>query len=121
MEIGKTEGAVKVGGDQEFSGVAERQDMGKDQFLQLLTAQLAHQDPMNPVEDKEFIAQLAQFSMVEQSVATNKHLEMLGMSVGAVVNAQLPALIGKEITAAGDLATVMDGQSTTLGLSLIHI
>ena len=118
MEIGKTEGAVKVGGDQEFSGVAERQDMGKDQFLQLLTAQLAHQDPMNPVEDKEFIAQLAQFSMVEQSVATNKHLEMLGMSVGAVVNAQLPALIGKEITAAGDLATVMDGQSTTLGFAL---
>jgi len=118
MEIGKTINGVKVGEEQDFSGVAERQGMGKDQFLQLLTAQLAHQDPMNPLEDKEFIAQLAQFSMVEQSVATNKHLEMLGMSVGAVVNAQLPSLIGKEITAAGDLATVVDGQSTTLGFAL---
>lgn len=118
MEIGKTESGVKVSQEQELSAVPQRQEMGKEQFLQLLTAQLQHQDPMNPLEDKEFIAQLAQFSMVEQSVATNKHLEMLGMSVGAVVNAQLPSLIGKEITAMGDRATVLEGESTTLGFAL---
>lgn len=39
--------------------------MDKDAFLKLLVTQLSHQDPLNPVEDKEFIAQMAQFSTLE--------------------------------------------------------
>ena len=40
--------------------------LGRDAFLQLLTTQLAHQDPLEPQSDTEFIAQLAQFSSLEQ-------------------------------------------------------
>jgi len=40
--------------------------LGRDAFLQLLTTQLAHQDPMQPQADTAFIAQLAQFSSLEQ-------------------------------------------------------
>lgn len=40
--------------------------LGRDAFLQLLTTQLAHQDPLQPQADGEFIAQLAQFSSLEQ-------------------------------------------------------
>jgi flagellar basal-body rod modification protein FlgD len=42
-----------------------KKDVGKDAFLQLLVTQLQHQDPMQPQENGEFLAQLAQFSSLE--------------------------------------------------------
>jgi flagellar hook assembly protein FlgD len=40
--------------------------MGQDEFLKLLVTQLQHQDPMNPIENQDFIAQTAQFTQLEQ-------------------------------------------------------
>lgn len=40
--------------------------LGKDDFLRLLTTQLRYQDPMNPVDDQQFLAQMAQFTALEQ-------------------------------------------------------
>jgi len=52
-------------------------NLGKDDFLKLLTTQLTHQDPMSPVDDKEFIGTMAQFSALEQTSNMAKGLERL--------------------------------------------
>ncbi|CAK7020100.1 hypothetical protein KQI38_19595 [Tissierella carlieri] len=60
--------------DQENKKIEDKRnnDLDKDAFLRLLTTQLANQDPLNPMEDREFIAQLAQFSSLEQMQNLNK-------------------------------------------------
>src|SRR5690606_4677562 len=46
-----------------------------DEFLKLLVAQMKHQDPLNPMDGKDMVAQLAQFSSVEQLIAMNKSVD----------------------------------------------
>ncbi len=50
------------------------QNLGKDEFLKLLVAQLSHQDPLEPMKDQEFIAQMAQFSALEQMMQINNNI-----------------------------------------------
>lgn len=67
--------------------------LGKDQFLKILITQLQNQDPMQPMEDKEFIAQMAQFSSVEQLMNISTQMTAMSQSLGSV-----SGLIGKNIT-----------------------
>lgn len=57
---------------------AVQKNLGKEDFLKLLVTQLRHQDPMNPEDPKDFVAQLAQFSALEQQINANSNLESLG-------------------------------------------
>jgi flagellar basal-body rod modification protein FlgD len=85
-------------------------DMGKTEFLKLLTAQLQHQDPMSPQKDADFVAQLAQFSNLEQAMAQNDKLEQLQMSSSALVSSTTTDLIGREVLAKGDIVTIRNGE-----------
>lgn len=67
----------------------------KDTFLKLLVAQLKNQDPMSPVEDKEFIAQLAQFTSVEKLENIDKTLTSNTTSVSAQ---SAMGVVGKTVT-----------------------
>jgi flagellar basal-body rod modification protein FlgD len=62
--------------------------LGKDAFLQLLTTQLAHQDPTKPQADGEFIAQLAQFSTLEQLTQIQTTLQKIGTALGVPVESE---------------------------------
>lgn len=76
--------------------VSESRALGKDEFLKLLVAQLKNQDPLNPVENSEFIAQLAQFNSLEQMINLNRSFEKM-LSWQQVVQAS--SLIGKQVLA----------------------
>jgi len=68
--------------------------MGKEDFLKLLIVQLENQDPTSPLEDKEFISQMAQFSSLEQMTEMNKTLSNLIMNYKLSLAS---SLLGKEV------------------------
>lgn len=53
-----------------------KRELGKDDFLHLLIAQLTHQDPTAPMQDTQFIAQMAQFSSLEQMANMSAQVEI---------------------------------------------
>lgn len=67
--------------------------LGKDQFLKILMTQLRNQDPSKPLEDREFIAQMSQFSLVEQVMNMTQELAQLRQSSNMAFG-----LIGKKVT-----------------------
>ena len=77
-------------------------ELGKDAFLNLLVAQLQNQDPLDPQKNEAFVAQLAQFSSVEQLTNANDALGSLYLAMSSMNNASMTQLLGKEVTAYGD-------------------
>ncbi len=92
--------------------------MGREQFLKLFLAQLSNQDPLNPVDDKAFIAQLAQFSQLEQTMETNRRLGLLESAQTSMVSSQTTLLIGQDIRADQETLTLRDGQAPNLNFEL---
>jgi flagellar basal-body rod modification protein FlgD len=82
--------------------------MGKEDFLNLLIAQLQNQDPLNPTDSTEFTAQLAQFSSLEQLGNVNQNLMELKNFQASINNSQAVSLIGKAITANGNSIQLTD-------------
>ncbi len=96
------------------TGGSSRTASDKDMFLKLLVAQLSHQDPFNPAEDKEFIAQLAQFTSLEELQNINKGVATMNASMvkQQIVNAA--TFIGTQVAAKGDYVTHKADYTSTL-------
>ncbi len=101
---------TEVTGDRTSSAFADasKKEMGKTDFLTLLTQQLKYQDPLKPMENTEFVSQLAQFSQLETMSNVGTSMETLkksfetslaiqSNSAQSVTNSTSVSLIGKDV------------------------
>jgi flagellar basal-body rod modification protein FlgD len=84
---------------------ADKNVLGKDDFLKLMVAQMKNQDPMNPSDDKDNIAQMAQFSSLEQITNLATAVQDLSNRMSLTQNV---GLLGHDVT-----YTKADGSSTS--------
>jgi flagellar basal-body rod modification protein FlgD len=70
-------GSSQQASTQTASAVSNTTSVAKDQFLKLLVAQIQNQDPMKPMDNQEFVAQLATFSSLEQLMSINEGVTKL--------------------------------------------
>ena len=101
---------------------AFQNNLGKEEFLQLLVVQLQNQDPLSPMESQEFAAQLAQFSSVEQLTSIDNNIKE-GINTDFILsqtinNTLATSLIGKEITAMGNQVELTDGEPVDIFFDL---
>lgn len=91
--------------NNEFNSALSKQkgsNMDKDSFMLLLVTQFKYQDPLNPMEDKEFIAQLAQFSSLEQLMNLNTSMEGLTDATNNQQMINATSYIGKNVSVSGN-------------------
>jgi len=96
--------------------------LDQDAFLKLLVAQLTYQDPMNPVNNQDFSAQMAQFSSLEEIMSMNKNLKSLYVEQSV---AEAAALMGKNVygtdTAGQEASGNVRGVSIKDGIPYLQI
>ncbi len=93
------------------------QNIGKEDFLKLLVTQLQHQDPLQPMDNTEFVSQLAQFSTLEGITNMDTRLEFIGDSILSLNNFGAAGLIGSEVKALGD-SFILDGSNVEINYKL---
>ncbi len=76
---------------------ANKQELGQEQFLKLMTTQLTHQDPNEPMENGDFLAQMAQFSTVEGISTLNESFAEFASSLSSGQALQAASLVGQSV------------------------
>jgi flagellar basal-body rod modification protein FlgD len=89
-------------------------ELGKDDFLKILIAQLSNQDPTSPMENTEFIAQMAQFSSLEQMTNMSQSFEKM---TGYINSSEAQSMLGKTVELdLGDTQVTGQVEAATRGL-----
>ncbi len=88
------------------SGKVGKPSLGKDDFLKLLITQLQYQDPTSPVDDKQFISQMASFSSLEQMTNMSQNFQKLS---GLLASSNATQMLGKTVQ-------IDDGASKVTGV-----
>ena len=97
------------------------QDLDQTAFMNLLTTQMQNQDPLDPMANEEFIAQLATFSSLEQLMSLNSIAQAITLGISSLNNAAMADIVGMHVVAEGnefnyggegDVELMYDAQST---------
>lgn len=99
------------GSSQSAAQPAKSKELGQEDFLKLLVAQLKNQDPSNPVENGEFLGQIAQFSMVSGIDDLGASFDGIASSLFATQAMQASQLVGKEVLVDSDVTGFTSGGS----------
>lgn len=94
------------------AAATKKKDLGKDQFLSILVAQLKNQDPTSPMDNAQFVAQMAQFSSVEQLISINEKMDKMQGSMDTSLGGA-SELIGKKITWLNEKTDAKTGATTS--------
>ncbi|CAN0182797.1 unnamed protein product [Chrysoparadoxa australica] len=104
-------------GSASTGAAGSKKDIGQDQFLELMLAQMKNQDPLKPMENGDFLAQLAQFSTATGVSELKTGLDRLTESLSADKALTAASLIGRDVLVASD-TLVHDGGGATGALDL---
>jgi flagellar basal-body rod modification protein FlgD len=97
----------------------DKTELGRNDFMRLLLTQLRNQNPLDPTKDTEFIAELAQFSSLEQLIQVNDGLGRVESGQQSLINAQALDLIGRAVLVdSGGTLRLRDGQSDEIVYAL---
>lgn len=89
----------------------QKKELGKDDFMNLLVTQMTNQNPLEPMDNTEFVAQMAQFSSLEQMQNIASGMELLALTQTAATNSQMVNLIGKRVLIPGSEIS-LDGENS---------
>ncbi|QCC85716.1 flagellar hook assembly protein FlgD [Desulfovibrio desulfuricans] len=108
--------------NNEFNAVVGKQSGGanldKNAFMLLLVTQFKYQDPLNPMDDKEFVSQMAQFSSLEQLMNLNTSMTSLTDATNNEQMINATSYIGKEVTVSGNsIGKVTDTTAKTMSIT----
>lgn len=107
-----------VAAGDSMSSAQAKQEMGKEDFLNLLVTQLKYQDPLNPMDSQQFSAQLAHFSSLEQLTNMNTRLGEIQNLIPSGKNENIIDYIGKTVKTNNSKIAISDG---TAGSSVYYL
>ncbi len=96
----------------------KRNELGKDDFMKLMSAQLKYQDPVSPMKNEQMAAQLAQFSALEQMMNVNSTLEKMVSGQKPSEHMMAASLIGKRVTTDKTHFQLEKGEAPEIGFAL---
>lgn len=120
MDVNTINSLTSAANSQRNSG--NKNELGQQEFLQLLVAQMRNQDPINPMDGAEFASQLAQFNSVEQLITVNNGLGNLQnsqeMMSASLTNSMAASLTGKSVKALSNEVHLASGQNADIQYKL---